>query len=77
MKGKPSKPLENLMFSTLSRNAKPDNDSGILMIGGTKMNWNSIDLGADKLYIKNQIHYNGYYSINRCADFEEYTGTTS
>ena len=77
MKETPSELLENLVFRTLSQNAKPDNDLGILMIEETKIDETSIAWDAYKIHHKDMIHYNEDYFINRCADCGKYTGTIS
>ena len=48
------------MFLTWSRNAKPDDDLGILMTDNTARNENSIDWDAYKMHHKDLIHYNDY-----------------
>ena len=52
-------------------------DLGILMIGNTAMDENTIDWDAYEMHHKDVIHHIEYYYLSRCADFGEYTGATS
>ena len=56
---------------------KTYNVLGIVMIGNTAINGNSVDLDVYKMHHNDLVPYIEYYSFNWCADLGEYTGAIS